>query len=59
MDWEKWGKPEVVDIYGVLDSVAEVVGDLMISQFKDQKEYRDAIHTIIEAFKENTKPVEV
>lgn len=35
-----------------LDKIAEVIGSLMISQFNGQKEYRQAIYAIIEAFKE-------
>lgn len=35
-----------------LDKIAEVIGSLMISQFNDQEQYRQAIHAIVEAFKE-------
>ena len=36
-----------------LDRIAEVIGSLMISQFHDQEQYRQAIHAIVEAFKEH------
>jgi len=35
-----------------LDRIAEVLGSLMISQFHDQEQYRQAVHAIVEAFKQ-------
>ena len=37
----------------ILDTVADVVGSLMISQFDNQEEYREAVYQIMQAFKEN------